>query len=275
MQTQSALPDIRLIAVYIRPDLYARFFTQNPVVQPYRVIGIDNREANLGLPARYNQSIREYIDQNCWLFFVHEDYEIKGGLEGIAKLDPGCVYGTFGIKLVNNAPVPYGQHTCSDKDGSHAVEVGLILDHPESVQTIDCQSVLVHTSLLKRHPDLRFDEHLTFDLYTEDFAILARERLGIDVRVFPLKFQHYSHGNITERYHAGLRYLAEKYPQTAVAGSCSFIGGRSHELERHFTYAIRAAQGGKSPRLHDQARTWLAHRRAELIHALRTGFRRR
>jgi len=263
MPPHSAPSDLRIISVYIHPEMYARFFELNPAVNAYRLIGIDNRESNMGLPARYNQIITEHLDQNCWLFFVHEDFEIRDGLENIADLTPDCVYGTFGIKLVNGAPVPYGRHTCSNKDGTHPVEVGTAVESPEVVQTIDCQSVLVHSLLLARHPDLRFDEHLTFDLYAEDFAILARERLNIDIRVFPLKFQHYSHGNITERYHAGLRYLAAKYPQTAVPGSCSFIGGRAHELERHFTYAIRANQGGRPLRLLDRVRARLARLRAK------------
>lgn len=258
MHGQTDRPDVRIVSVYIRPEMYAQFFTNNPVVQPYHLIGIDNQADNLGLPARYNQAIAEHLDQNCWLFFVHEDFEIKGGLEGIAALDPGCVYGTFGIDLVNGAPVPYGRHTCSDKDGGNAVEVGVALKQPHTVQTLDCQSVLVHSTLLARHPGLRFDENLTFDLYAEDFAMLAREREGIEVCVFPLTFQHYSHGKITERYHSGLKYLAEKYPESAVPGSCSFIGGRAHELERHFTYAIRANQNGGNVALHTRIRARIA-----------------
>lgn len=271
MLTQPARPDLRIVTVYIRPKMYERFFTLNPVVNGYSLLGIDNRESNLGLPARYNQIITEQLDQNCWLFFVHEDFEIQGGLEGIADLTPDCIYGTFGIKLVNGAPVPYGRHICSNKDGTDPVEVGTVLDRPESVQTIDCQSVLVHSSLLARYPSLRFDEQLSFDLYAEDFAITARERLQIDVRVFPLVFQHYSHGKVTQRYLFGLRYLAEKYPQTAVAGSCSFIGGRAHELERHFTYAIRANQDGRPVGLLDRVRARLGRWRANRSHREKPG----
>jgi hypothetical protein len=99
---------------------------------------------------------------------------------------------------------------------------------------------MVHTSLLSRYPTLRFDERLTFDLYAEGFSINAQERFGITVKVVPLKFQHYSHGNLTERYYEGLHYLASKYPDVAVAGSCSFIGGRASTLEKLFKYNIRA-----------------------------------
>lgn len=258
MKKQIENCNIRIVTVYIRQEMYERFFALNPVVKNYHLIGIDNREKNLGLPARYNQIIDDNINQDCWLFFVHEDFEIKSGIEEIVKLDTGRVYGTFGIALINGNPTPYGRHICSDKDGGHAVEVGLSITNCKTVQTIDCQSVLVHTSLLARYPALRFDEHLTFDLYAEDFAINALECLGVDVCVFPLVFQHYSHGKITDRYRDGLRYLAEKYPTTAVAGSCSFIGGLAHELERYFTYEIRANQEAKSLSILDRAQSLIA-----------------
>ena len=99
-------------------------------------------------------------------------------------------------------------------------------------------------------------------IIAEDFCINARERHRIDVQVFPLRFQHYSHGNITERYHAGLRYLAAKYPDTAVPGSCSFIGGRAHELERHFRYQVRADRDATAPTRALQRLRMLARRAA-------------
>jgi len=159
----------------------------------------------------------------------------------LAELDKNCVYGTFGANFENQrVAVGYGKHVCSNKDGSEATEVGIELHAPAEVQTLDCQCVIVHTTLLARYPDLRFDEKLTFDLYAEDFSINARERFGLPVKVVPLEFQHYSHGRLSERYDAGLRYLAAKYPEVAVAGSCSFIGGRACELGKMFKYNIRA-----------------------------------
>jgi hypothetical protein len=162
-------------------------------------------------------------------------------------LEVDSVYGTFGLNFENNSPAPYGHHVCSNKDGSRAVEVGHMVSEPVSVQTLDCQSILVHTKLLRKNPRLRFDEHLTFDLYAEDFCINAKHNLGIDSKVYPLTFQHYSHGKITERYHSGLRYLAKKYPDVAVAGSCSFIGGRTAELEKYFVYGVGQVQTEPTP----------------------------
>lgn len=237
--------DVKLVTVFINPEMYDRFFTSNSNVNCYELLGIDNRPFNHGLPKIYNEIIEKYKNDDCWLFFVHEDFEIKSGLAVVDKLDHGVVYGTFGVNLVNNAPVPYGRHICSNKDGSCAVEAGNEVTDTVKVQTLDCQSVLIHTSLLTKYPLLRFDEKLTFDLYAEDFCINAQEQHGVDVRVFPLRFQHYSHGKLTERYHAGLQYLAEKYPAVAVAGSCSFIGGKAAELEKFFKYNIRANESNK------------------------------
>jgi hypothetical protein len=238
----NAVTKLKIITVVIDPAIYERFFLMNPVVNGCDLVSIDNRQLNRGLPVIYNELIVHHLDVNCWLLFVHEDYEIKDGLSFIDRLDPGFIYGTFGLNFEDNSPVPYGHHVCSNKDGSRAVEVGRVISSPVAVQTLDCQSVLVHTTLLRDNPKLRFDEHLTFDLYAEDFCINAKFGSDITSKVFPLTFQHYSHGNITDRYHAGILYLAEKYPDVAVAGSCSFIGGRSADLEKYFVYGVGQVQ---------------------------------
>lgn len=236
--------DVKLVTALINPEMYSRFFVSNPNVNRCELIGIDNRQLNRGLPIIYNEAIEKYINDDCWLFFVHEDFEIKSGMGIVDGLDREFVYGTFGVNFEHGVPVAYGRHVCSNKDGTCAVDVGKEVLDAAKVQTLDCQSILVHTSLLAKYPNLRFDEKLTFDLYTEDFCINAQELNGVNVKVFPLEFQHYSHGKITERYHAGLRYLAKKYPTVAVAGSCSFIGGKAGELEKVFTYDIRANGDG-------------------------------
>lgn len=244
----SAVANLKIITVVVDPTMYERFFFKNPVVNGFDLVSIDNRPLNRGLPVIYNELIAHYLDDDCWLLFVHEDYEIMDGLSIIDNLEKNIVYGTFGLNFENNSPAPYGRHVCSNKDGSRAVEVGHIVSEPVTVQTLDCQSILVHTNLLRSNPKLRFDERLTFDLYAEDFCINAKFNLGITSKVYPLTFQHYSHGKLTERYYSGLRYLADKYPDVAVAGSCSFIGGRSSELEKYFVYGVGQVQAEPTPR---------------------------
>lgn len=242
----NAVSKLKIVTVVIDPTMYERFFLSNNVVNGCELISIDNRQLNRGLPAIYNELIARNLDANCWLMFVHEDYQVKDGLSVIDKLDPAFVYGTFGLNFESNSPAPYGRHVCSNKDGTRAVEVGHVVSEPLVVQTLDCQNVLVHTNLLRDNPMLRFDEHLTFDLYAEDFCINAKFKLGIASKVFPLTFQHYSHGSITERYHSGIRHLAQKYPDVAVAGSCSFIGGRASDLEKYFVYGVGQVQSPAS-----------------------------
>jgi len=240
---------LKLVTVFINPEMYFRFFTSNKFVNNNSLIAIDNRQLNRGLPVIYNEVIENLVNENCWIFFVHEDFEIKCGLGVIDTLDQNFVYGTFGINIENFFPVGYGKHVCSNKDGSNAVEVGMTVSNAVKVQTLDCQSVLVHTSLLSKNPHLRFDEKLTFDLYAEDFCINSRELHKIEVKVFPLSFQHYSHGNLTERYYSGLKYLAKKYPTVGVAGSCSFIGGNTSDLEKGFKYGGNSSNSSNSRKI--------------------------
>lgn len=233
---------LRIVSVFINEPMFTNFFRLNTGLLQYEVIGLDNREHNQGLPTLYNQSIDQALaePEDRWLFFVHEDFEIKGPLAPIFDLDPNAVYGTFGVRMQNNVPLGIGQHTCSNKDGSNAVQAGLAIEQPEPVESLDCQSILLHTTLLRQYPSLRFDEALRFDLYAEDLCLHAGRELGLPIYVFPLDFQHYSHGRITERYYQGLAYLAEKYPNEVVPGACSFVGGKATEMEKIFQYDIQA-----------------------------------
>lgn len=234
--------ELNILTVFRNEHMFNNFFLLNTGILRYKITGIDNREINLGLPRIYNDAIEKYLQNDTWLFFVHEDFEIKGALDHIFDLDPHAVYGSFGIKMEKDIPVGFGKHICSNKDGSNAVEVGIpVEDEFIEVQSLDCQSILLHTEFLRNHPELRFDENLTFDLYAEDLCIRAGCDLGLSVRVFPLEFQHYSHGKITERYHSGLKYIENKYPNYGIPGSCSFIGGLAREMEKKFKYEVQAS----------------------------------
>lgn len=217
-----------------------RFFRKNLHLKGTEVALIDNRERNAGLPLLYNEAIQEHLYKDMWLFFVHEDFELRGPFYNLDNLAPNAVYGTFGIRMEGHYPVGIGKHTCSRKDGSKPIEVGEFIEQPTRVETIDCQSILLHTTLLRKLKKLRFDEELSFDLYCEEFCLNAQENFGIPVLIIPLAFQHYSYGKVTERYHRGLEHLARQYPSTAMPGSCSFLGGRASDLAAHFTYDIEA-----------------------------------
>lgn len=233
---------LQIHAVYINETIFSSLLKYNSNLIRYDVFGWDNRPSNKGLPAVYNEVIEQSLDEDVWLFLVHEDFEIKCDLDHLQDLSPDTVYGSFGVKMHGDYPVGYGAHQCSRKDGSGELIVGVKVTEPLLVDTLDCQSVLINTRLLRAHPELRFDEKLTFDLYVEDFCINATHRHGIPVKAIPLEFQHYSYGKVTERYYRGLEYLASKYPDVGVPGSCSFIGGQAKELEKKFQYNIKAME---------------------------------
>ena len=234
-------PDpVSVFVPYVNQEMAERFFTANPNLSGFDIHLIDNRERGAGLPQIYNEIIARHIDEDRWLFFVHEDFEVQGAFINTSPLRTNGVYGTFGIRLVHHTPTPYGRHFCSNKDGSRRVETGLGISRPTWVEMLDCQSVLLHTRMLRANPFLRFDETLTFDLYAEELCLNAQENHGIPVLVVPMAFQHYSHGRVTERYWRGIQHLAEKYPDAAYPAACSFVGGRAVELEKHFIYDIIA-----------------------------------
>jgi hypothetical protein len=231
---------LKVFVPFINEEMVRRFFLENPHMRDVEAHLLDNRVRAAGLPELYNEIIQRYVNEDCWLFFVHEDFEVKGPLFDLAALPKYCVYGTFGVRLDGHTPVGVGRHICSAKDGTSAQPVGVPITERTSVDTLDCQSVLLHTAMLRHYPRLRFDEELTFDLYAEDLGLNAQYNFGIPAMVVPLQFQHYSMGRVTERYWRGLRHLARKYPTVGVPGPCSFIGGRSAELEALYTYDIPA-----------------------------------
>lgn len=230
---------IKILTAHVNNHFYNSFFIHNPYIWPHNLTGINNKGSNRGLPEIYNSFINDNLANDCWLFFLHEDFEIKSSLDHILKLPKNSVYGTFGVRLENGIPIAYGTHRCSNKDGSRAVSAGKNVHSTINVDALDCQSILIHTSLLRKYKSLRFDESLKYDLYAEDLCMQAK-LLELSVQVINLQFQHYSHGNIQPRYHECLKYLSEKYPDHAIPGTCSFIGGQAHTLEKNFKYDIIA-----------------------------------
>lgn len=231
---------IRIFVPFINEAMVERFFRKNPYLDGVDVSLIDNRGVNSGISEIYNSVIASSLDQDLWLLFVHEDFEIRGPLFDLTDLPRNAVYGTFGVRMSGHSPIGVGRHTCSRKDGSEAVKLGAKIETPTWVDTLDCMAIMLHTSMLRKHPGLRFDQNLSFDLYCEEFCLNAQENFGIPVMVLPLAFQHYSHGKITERYFRGLEHLARRYPDSAMPGSCSFVGGQAERLAANFTYLIKA-----------------------------------
>lgn len=210
--------------------MYNRLVRNNPSNAGAEFVAFDNNVENKTIPVRYNSFLNSYdYSKEAWFVFCHEDFQF---LEPVApkleSLDKGAIYGVFGAKL----RVPgVGLQIDSNKDGSDMSFRGLPVSGPTTVDTIDCAGLIVHSSLVAKF-GLRFDENLTYDLYTEDFGIAAKEEFGIDTKVLPIRTHHYSYGNVVQRFHDQLRYLNDKYAdasQVYVTTTCYAIG-RSSEL---------------------------------------------
>ena len=132
----------------------------------------------------------------------------------------------------------------SNKDGSSAEFVGTDNCNLKQADTFDCQCLIVHSSLVKKY-GLRFDENLTFDLYVEEFCINAYEKYKITSRILQIKCQHWSKGNIGERWYRQFEYLQNKYKNSRKLynGTCflsGYIGNNFIEkLIYKFKYKVK------------------------------------
>lgn len=226
---------ITVITVLKNLSVYNRCVKNNIFNKSNELVVLDNREKNENLTILYNEFLDNYDYTNqTWFVFCHEDWQLKEDLNTLLKkLDRDCLYGpigvpmNLGILLYSNRPI--GQIENSDKDGNKYKINGSFVKRPIKVGTFDCQCLIVHSSLVKKHK-LRFDEKLSFDLYVEDFCINANERHNIPSMVIQIKCQHFSWGSIQPRFHQQYKYLQEKYVWSKnfyiTTCSGSFIGSK-------------------------------------------------
>lgn len=207
---------MQIISVVRDFDMYNRLVKDNPFYPKGAVFtAFDNNKENLTIPIRYNSFLDDYDYSNeDWFVFCHEDWEVKEELEKRLKsLDKNSLYGPIGISF-NCQIMSYhrikGQIKNSHKDGSEKILIGYQVKNFPEVGTFDCQCLIVHSSLIKKYK-LRFDENLTWDLYVEDFCISARENHAVPSKILQLNCQHYSFGNVTERFYKQHKYLQNKY----------------------------------------------------------------
>lgn len=219
------LYDMKYISVVRDFDMYDRCVRRNPNNCGAQFVWYDNNVENVPIPVRYNLFLDDCRDCDDWLVFCHEDFQFCEPLEWkLSSMDKGAIYGVFGARL---AMPGVGLQVDSNKDGSDASFRGSIITKATLVDTVDCACLIVHSSLVLRY-GLRFDENLTYDLYTEDFGISAHERFGVKTYVLPIKSHHYSYGNIMPRFYEQLDYLNRKYSDA----SCIYVTTTSYAIGR-------------------------------------------
>ena len=177
-----------LITVVRDGAMYRRCIAENPNCEGCELLKFDNRAKNEFITVLYNRAING-LDNSTprWLVFAHEDFEAREPLAAkLAEADPNRIYGVIGgCASLHQVPwllggvwsdVIIGQIEQSAKDGSNMAKIGVVAPMNTEVEGVDCQFLAVHSSLVAQH-HLRFDEHLSFDLYAEDFCINAAQNL--------------------------------------------------------------------------------------------------
>lgn len=223
-------------------EMYEKCVKNNAHLSDCLLCPIDNRVENDYITTCYNREIRRLLNNDAWIVFCHEDFEF---LENPAPLleaaDKDSIYGPIGGVIYSEkhwllkerwSGVFRGKIMESEKDGSNVIESGINVPMETEVDTLDCQCMIVHSSLLRKFA-LRFDERLSFDLYVEDFCINAFLRYGVKTRILQIGCQHYSRGKVMPRFHEQLKYLASKYPEYEAFGAVGyFIGGGRTPVRR-------------------------------------------
>lgn len=243
LSTNLAEP-IYVLSVVNDPELYVQLFGLNPFLRAPNI----HLEPRLnpapgsteikGLPEIYNSFLDELGDKEGWLIFCHNDFEFAQDMNArLAGLDKNSLYGPGGAFTVNSQGKQVFVLRCGTLFRPSHVTCYLAYNqkciekfqHPDlsEIDTVDCMCLIMHSSLVKRY-HLRFDEHLRFDLVTEDFCINARLNHNIATRILDFCSVHHSSSGVnslTQAYHDSHDYLRAKYPHTAMAGTCSMIGG--------------------------------------------------
>ncbi len=231
-----------IISVVRDYAMYDKCVAKNSFVSNCRLEPIDNRERNEYITVCYNRMVEKLADADTWLIFCHEDFQfLEDPALLLEKADKNSIYGPIGGVLEKKFHFLYGELWKgsfvglileSEKDGSCVGELGKKVPMDTVVETLDCQCVIVHSTLLKKY-QLEFDERLSYDLYVEDFSINAYVKGGVKTKIIPVKCQHYSHGTIAPRFFSQSDYLYRKYPKLEFFGAVGFyIGGGRTPLRR-------------------------------------------
>lgn len=229
-------------------EMYEKCVKNNAHLSDCLLCPVDNRVENDYITTCYNREIRRLLNNDAWIVFCHEDFEF---LENPAPLleaaDKDSIYGPIGGVIYSEkhwllkerwSGVFRGKIMESEKDGSNVIESGINVPMETEVDTLDCQCMIVHSSLLRKFA-LRFDERLSFDLYVEDFCINALLSYGVKTRILPVKCQHYSRGNIAPRFFEQLECLRRKYPRYEAFGAVGYFIGAGRTPVRRLQKKVR------------------------------------
>lgn len=223
---------IYLITVVNDYAKYDKYVKKNPYNSNFTLIEFDNTNENIGIAQRYNEFLENYTySEPAWFVFCHQDWELDDDLETIlSELSHKNIYGPVGAKLISSQG-KYGKFLIGavddiTPDGTKSSKIRSIKEKFEPVDTLDCQCIIFHSSLIKDY-QLRFDNAFMWDLYSEDFSINAKIHYNIDTFAIKLYCIHHSEAGFKElplSFHKALEYFNKKYPEGVYASTCTVLG---------------------------------------------------
>lgn len=230
------------ISVVRNHKMYNDFVRDNNFNQGAEFVCYDNTAENIFIPKRYNNFLDNYdYTKPAWFVFCHEDWQAQSHwLYQLKKLDKNAVYGVCGTRLITKnkqyaQKYFLGEMNGSDKKGNNKHTIGTYVKTGTIVDTFDCVCLIIHSSLIKKH-NIRFDENLTWHLYTEEMCIRLKEQYNIPSRILQIQSQHYSWGNADSEFDKSFSYLIQKFGKTENVYSCTVdhktIKPISHRIER-------------------------------------------
>ncbi len=230
---------ITVVTVVNKFDVFNPTIKENKFMNMFPVHVYDNTRENIGVSKRYNDFIKNHLQEDAWIVFCHQDFAFQEDVSAkLTALDKDCIYGPIGAGpsrqlVIAIAVSKYGFERSRigfykrskkfgqviQKTAKKTVTMGQYIKRPTLVDTLDCCCMIVHSSLIKKH-DLRFDENLGWHLYTEDFSLNAKYHHRILSKAVQLKCVHLSPGTLGFDFSDKLQYLQKKYRTTAFATTC-------------------------------------------------------
>lgn len=177
----------------------------------YELILIDNSSGNYKSAAEaLNYGAKNATSD--YLMFVHQDIDLNYPkcLRDIERMVEDLE--DFGVAGVAGYGETDGKHVMYSniKDGYPPKDVGLNLDHPMEVQTVDECLFIVARSLFN---ELKFDETTCPDwhLYGAELCLDAKN-LGKTVYILPIKIYHASRtASFSKSYYTTLKNVVKKH----------------------------------------------------------------
>ncbi len=229
----SVVNDYNLYDKYVKNNKYVN------MIENVKLIDFDNTITNKYISLRYNEFLNSYdYSKEAWFIFCHSDWELNTDITSLLSgFDKNKIYGPIGCQGDFDITVK-GKYSriykgeCMEisRDGSQQRKTSFCSFKDPLVDTLDCQAMLVHSSLINKY-NLRFDENLKWDLYIEDFCINSYLKYNIETNVIKIKCCHHSDAGFRippDSYYEMLEYMKEKYPDKIFAGTCSAIGGKNY-----------------------------------------------